>query len=71
MAARRVPSGSNRNMLAWIVMGLGALFLLIMPVLLFVLALGQTKSFHLPGTVLIVSVVVGMALVIVGAAMHE
>jgi hypothetical protein len=58
-------------MLSWIVMGLGALFLLIMPVLLFVLALGQTKSFHLPGTVLIVSVVVGMALVIVGAAMHE
>ena len=47
------------------------MFLLIMPVLLFVLALGQTKSFHLPGTVLIVSVVVGMALVIAGAAMHE
>jgi hypothetical protein len=58
-------------MLSWIVMALGALFLLIMPVLLFVLALGQTKSFHLPGTVLILSVVIGMALVIGGAALQE
>jgi hypothetical protein len=52
-------------------MALGALFLLIVPTLLFVLALGQTKSFHLPGTVLILSVVAGMALVIIGAALRD
>jgi hypothetical protein len=71
LAARRVPSGSNRNTLSFIIMGVGALLLLIIPAFLFVLALGQTKTFHLPGTILILSVVSGMALVIIGAALHD
>lgn len=58
-------------MLSLVIMGVGALLLLIVPALMFVLALGQTKDFHLPGTLLILSVVSGMALVIVGAALHD
>ena len=71
MAARRVPSGSNRNLLSLLVMGLGALLLLIVPLVLFVLAVGQTKTFQIPGTLLILSVVSGMALIIIGAALHD
>lgn len=71
MAARRVPSGSNRNTLSLIAMALGALLLLIVPVLLFVFALAQSKTFQIPGTLLILSVVSGMALVIIGAALHD
>jgi uncharacterized membrane protein len=71
LAARRVPSGPNRNILSLMVMGLGALLLLIVPLLLFVFALSQSKTFQLPGTLMILSVVSGMALVIIGAALHD
>jgi hypothetical protein len=71
LAASRVPSGPNRNILSLIAMALGALLLLIVPVLLFVFALAQSKTFQIPGTLLILSVVSGMALVIIGAALHD
>ncbi len=71
MAARRVPSGPNRNILSLLAMGLGALLLLIVPGLLFVFAVAQSKTFQIPGTLLILSVVSGMALVIIGAALHD
>ena len=71
MAARQVPSGGNRNMLSRLVMGVGALLLLVVPAILFVLAISHTKDFHLPGTLLILSVVSGMALVGIGAALHD
>lgn len=71
MAARQVPSGSSRNILSTIVIVVGALLLLVVPMLLFVLALGGTKTYHLPGTVLILSVVSGMALVVIGAALRD
>jgi hypothetical protein len=57
--------------LSLIVIVVGAILLLIVPVFLFVLALGGTKTFHLPGTVLILSVVSGMALVVIGAALRD
>jgi hypothetical protein len=71
LAARRVPPGPNRNILSLFAMGLGALLLLIVPGLLFVFAVAQSKTFQIPGTLLILSVVSGMALVIIGAALHD
>jgi len=71
LAARHIPSGPNRNILSLIIMGLGALLLLIVPLLLFVFALAQSKTFQLPGTLMILSVVSGMALVVIGAALHD
>ncbi|MEO8286347.1 MAG: hypothetical protein ABI670_07895 [Chloroflexota bacterium] len=71
MASRRVPSSSNRNTLSIAVMAVGALLLLIVPLLMFVLSLGHTANFHLPGTLLILSVTAGMACVVMGAALHD
>jgi hypothetical protein len=52
-------------------MGLGALLLLVVPVSLFVFALAQSKTFQIPGTLLILTVVSGMALIVIGAALHD
>ena len=71
MAARQVPSGSNRNLLSILVIVLGALLLLIVPLSLFVFALAQSKTFQIPGTLLILTVVSGMALIVIGAALHD
>lgn len=71
MAARRVPSGSNRNLLSLIVMAVGALLLLLVPVILLALAITQAKDVHIPGTLVILTVAGGMALVVIGAALHE
>jgi hypothetical protein len=71
LAARRVPSGSNRNPLSLAIMALGALLLLIVPMSLFVFALAQSKTFQIPGTLLILTVVSGMALIVIGAALHD
>jgi len=71
LAARRVPSGSNRNLLSVLVIVLGALLLLIVPLSLFVFALAQSKTYQIPGTLLILTVVSGMALIVIGAALHD
>jgi len=71
LAARQVPSGSNRNLLSVLVIALGALLLLFVPLSLFVFALAQSKTYQIPGTLLILTVVSGMALIVIGAALHD
>jgi hypothetical protein len=71
LAARRLPSNSNRNTLGLAVMVAGALILSVVPLLLLVLALGGTETFQLPGTLVILSAAGGMALVLIGAVLRD
>jgi Flp pilus assembly protein protease CpaA len=49
----------------------GALLLLLVPAVLLFYALSDPKNAQIPGTLVILSVVVGMALVVVGAALRD
>lgn len=71
MTARRVPSGSNRNVIALALMGLGVLLLVLVPLYLVFLAFAAAKDVELHGTLVILSVVGGMALVVIGSAIRE
>jgi hypothetical protein len=71
LTARRVPSGSNRNMISLVLIGLGILLLLLVPLYLVVLAFAGARNVDLHGTLVILSVVIGMALVVVGSAIRE
>jgi hypothetical protein len=52
-------------------MGLGSLLLVLVPIYLVFLAFAGTKDVELHGTLVILSVVSGMALVVIGAATRE
>jgi hypothetical protein len=71
LTARRVPSGSNRNMISMLLIGLGILLLVLVPLYLVFQAFGGTKDVELQGTVVILSVVIGMVLVVIGSAIRE
>lgn len=70
MTARRMPSGSTRNTLSLALMIVGGLLLLLVPLLLVFLAMSGAKNVELPGTLVILSVVGGMALEVCGAALR-
>jgi hypothetical protein len=53
------------------VMVVGAILLLIVPLLLVALAFGGTRRADLPGTLVILSATAGMALIAVGAALRD
>jgi hypothetical protein len=52
-------------------MGLGSLLLVLVPIYLVFLAFAGTTDVELHGTLVILSVVSGMALVVIGAATRE
>lgn len=70
MTARRTSSGSSRNTLSLALIVAGALLLVLVPLLLVFLAITGARDVDLPGTLVILSVVGGMALVIFGAAVR-
>ncbi len=70
MANDRAPRGSSRRVLSRAVMLLGILLLLLVPSILLLRAFTQSKDL-LPGTLVILSVTGGMALVIIGAALGD
>ena len=53
------------------VLGLGGLLLLSVPVLLILLAISGGDGTSLPGTFVILSATLGMALVVIGAALRD
>ena len=69
--ADRSPRSSTRRMISLAAIALGALLLLMMPLVYFFLALSSEGNVDLPGTFLIVSATAGMALLAVGAALYE
>ena len=70
MAARRMSSRSNRNTLSLVLIIAGGLLLLLVPLFLVFLAFSGAKNVDLPGTLVILSVAGGMALVVLGAALR-
>ncbi|MDQ6695782.1 MAG: hypothetical protein M3014_15460 [Chloroflexota bacterium] len=70
MANDRAPRGSSRRILSLAVMLLGILLLLLVPTILLVRAITQSKDI-LPGTLVILSVTGGMALIIIAAALRD
>lgn len=70
MTARRMPSGSTRNILSLALIVAGGLLLVLVPLLLVFLALSGARDVDLPGTLVILSVVGGMALVVLGEAIR-
>ena len=62
---------SSRRMASNIAMLVGALLLMVMPAVLFFYSIGGTTQAHLPGTLVILSSVGGMALVVIGAALRD
>ena len=70
MTARRMPSGSSRNTLSLALIVAGGILLVLVPVIMVVLAFAGAKDVHIPGTLIILSVVSGMALVVLGAAVR-
>lgn|GEM_PF-3196001 len=71
MAGNNGSARSTRRMLSLIFMVLGAILLLLVPAMLVVLAFSQARDVRLPGTVVILSAVMGMAFVVVGAALRD
>ena len=63
-------SGSTRNTLSLALMVVGAALLALVPLLLVFLALSGAQNVDLPGTLVILSVVGGMALVVLGEAIR-
>lgn len=70
MTARPAPSGSSRNTLSLALIVLGGILLVLVPLLLVGLAFAGAKDVHIPGTLIIISVVSGMSLVALGAAVR-
>jgi hypothetical protein len=70
LTSRRTPSGSTRNTLSLALMVAGGLLLLLVPLLLVFLAVSGAQNVDLPGTLVILSVVGGMALVVLGEAIR-
>ncbi|MGA7732239.1 MAG: hypothetical protein WCD37_13330 [Chloroflexia bacterium] len=70
MTSRRTPSGSTRNTLSLALMVAGGLLLVLVPLLLVFLAVSGAQNVDLPGTLVILSVVGGMALVVLGEAIR-
>ncbi len=67
----RSAGNASRSVLSLLVMIAGGLLLLSMPAVLLVLALAHPQDAHLPGMLVILSSVGGMALVAIGATLHE
>jgi hypothetical protein len=70
LTSRRTPSGSTRNTLSLALMVAGGLLLVLVPLLLVFLAVSGAQNVDLPGTLVILSVVGGMALVVLGEAIR-
>jgi hypothetical protein len=70
LTSRRIPSGSTRNTVSLALMVAGGLLLVLVPLLLVFLALSGARNVDLPGTLVILSVVGGMALVVLGEAIR-
>lgn len=71
VARNGMPRRSRRARLSLAVMALGALLLLLVPMLLVALAFAQVRDVELPGTLVILSATGGMALIVIGAALWE
>lgn len=71
MTARPTPSGSSRNTLSLVLILAGALLLVLVPLLFVFLSFAGDRNVHVPGTLIILSVVSGMALVVLGAAVRS
>jgi hypothetical protein len=71
LTARRMPSGSTNNTLSLALIVVGGILLVLVPLLLVFLAFTGAKDVHIPGTLIIISVVSGMALVVLGAAVRS
>ena len=71
MTARRMPSGSTNNTLSLALIVMGGILLVLVPLLLVFLAFTGAKDVNIPGTLIIISVVSGMALVVLGAAVRS
>ena len=69
--AGRSPRSSTRRLISLVAIVLGALLLLMMPLVYFFLALGSGSKVDLPGTFLILTATGGMALLAIGAALYE
>lgn len=65
-----MPSGSSRNALSLALIVAGGILLVLVPIIMVVLAFAGAKDVHIPGTLIILSVVSGMALVVLGAAVR-
>lgn len=70
MSVRSGSGNSTRNMLSLALIVVGALLLLIIPVTLLYFAVASVPNPHLPGTLVILSSVGGMALIGVGALLR-
>jgi hypothetical protein len=71
MATQRAPRGSTRRLLSLIAMVVGALLLLVMPAILFGYAVSGNRDVELPGTLVILTSTLGIALIVIGAALRE
>jgi hypothetical protein len=63
--------GSTRSILSISLLGIGVLLLLLVPGILLALAFARTEDAELPGTLVIISAVGGMAFVVAGVALRE
>ncbi|HYO49105.1 MAG TPA: hypothetical protein VEW94_04570 [Chloroflexia bacterium] len=70
MASKRAPGGSGRRTLSLLVMALGALVLLSMPLAFAFFAFSGERT-QIQGIFVIASATVGMALVVIGAALRD
>lgn len=71
MTARRLPDNSaSNNTLSLALIAAGCILLALVPLLLVFLAISGATNVDLPGTLVILSVVGGMALVVLGAAVR-
>ena len=68
---KQADGRSIRRVLSILFIALGALLLLLVPGILVALAFAQATDVDIPGTLVIVSAVLGMMLVVVGAALRE
>ncbi len=68
MTARRTPSDATRSIFSLACIVVGALLLLLVPLLLIVQAFLSVQDVELPGTLVILTVVGGMGLVVLGLA---
>jgi hypothetical protein len=71
LSDNRTARRSSRKTLALGIIIAGIILLVAVPLLLVSLSLGGTRTIDLPGTAVILSAVVGMALVVVGAALRD
>jgi hypothetical protein len=71
LSDNRSARRSSRNALSLGIIVAGVILLAAVPLLLVVLSFSGTRTIDLPGTAVIVSATIGMALVVVGSAMRD